>query len=191
MVRRCLTQVRPSPFWGAPRTVVKPRASSPLFLAVHNTPFLCLVPEWWYDTMYMYLEVWPHLSGSTKFVCPVSLWHTHTRTHAHTHTHTHTHTHYKQAQAFFWFASLSQQPGQHSTFWQRLGKQYIIMCSRANSVTDRWIAIYVDEETAVIFIILHHLLWVGSGDFHPVPVKRRKKKKKTKCSKKKMRCKGT
>ena len=27
----CLTQVRPSPFWGAPRTVVKPRASSPLF----------------------------------------------------------------------------------------------------------------------------------------------------------------
>ena len=26
-----LTQVRPSPFWGAPRTVVKPRASSPLF----------------------------------------------------------------------------------------------------------------------------------------------------------------
>ena len=28
----CLTQVRPSPFWGAPRTVVKPRASSPFFL---------------------------------------------------------------------------------------------------------------------------------------------------------------
>ena len=27
----CLTQVRPSPFWGAPRTVVKPRASSPPF----------------------------------------------------------------------------------------------------------------------------------------------------------------
>ena len=48
----CLTQVRPSPFWGAPRTVVKPRASSPLFLlAVHNTPFwspvqrVCSKPE--------------------------------------------------------------------------------------------------------------------------------------------------
>ena len=39
----CLTQVRPLPFWGAPHTVVKPRASSPpFFLAVHNTP-LCIV----------------------------------------------------------------------------------------------------------------------------------------------------
>ena len=39
----CLMQVRPSPFWGAPRTVVKPRASpppQPFFLPVHNTPLL-------------------------------------------------------------------------------------------------------------------------------------------------------
>ena len=41
-------------------------------------------------------------------------------------------------------------------------------------------AIHVDEETAVIFIILHHLLWVGSVDFHPVPVKKKEKEKENK-----------
>ena len=38
----CLTQVRPSPFWGAPRTVVKPRASSPLFFGGTQHPLALL-----------------------------------------------------------------------------------------------------------------------------------------------------
>ena len=84
------------------------RLSSILWRTTSTVALYCPVLSPWVMIIWYQVHVpWslPHLSGSTKLVCPVSLWHTHThaRTHVHARTHTHTHTHTLQASSSIFF----------------------------------------------------------------------------------------